>query len=220
MARNKLSPLEKSAREEISSNLKKLTAKRGLTQQKLSDLTGIPPSTLSGYFAKRSTPNAGTLQKIADALKVKKSDIDSRYLQTNNIAVLGMHYIKVPIVGTIACGTPITAEQNIEGYTHELFDEEPKGNLFALRCKGDSMEPLIPDGAIVLINEQPTVEDDEIAAVLVDDDTEATLKKVKHTHDGQVMLLPINTEKYDPILLNKENPGRILGKAIHVGFDM
>ena len=111
------------------------------------------------------------------------------------------------------------AEQNIEGYTHELFEEEPqKDELFALRCKGNSMEPLIPNGALVLIHKQPTVEDDEIAAVQVDDDTRATLKKVKHV-GKDVFLYPINT-KYDPIILNKDNPGRILGKAIHVGFDM
>ncbi|WP_405076914.1 LexA family protein [Lactobacillus paragasseri] len=62
-----------------------------------------------------------------------------------------------------------------------------------------------------------TVEDDEIAAVQVDD-TRATLKKVKHV-GKDVFLYPINT-KYAPIILNKDNPGCILGKAIHVGFDM
>ncbi|WP_229408326.1 S24 family peptidase [Limosilactobacillus reuteri] len=56
----------------------------------------------------------------------------------------------------------------------------PKGNLFALRCKGKSMEPTIHDGSIVTIREQPTVEDGEIAAALVDGDNEATLKRVKH----------------------------------------
>ena len=80
------------------------------------------------------------------------------------------------------------------------------------------MEPLIPDGALVLIHKQPTVEDDEIAAVQVDDDTRATLKKIKHVGKN-VILYPINS-KDDPIILNKDNPGRILGKAIHVGFDM
>ncbi|WP_244966845.1 S24 family peptidase [Lactobacillus johnsonii] len=57
-----------------------------------------------------------------------------------------------------------------------------------------------------------------MAAVQVDDDTRATLKKVKHV-DQNVILYPINS-KYDPIILNKDNPGRILGKAIYVGFDM
>lgn len=77
MPRNELSDLDKVARHQISQNLKQLT--KGMTQRDLSKLTGIPASTLSGYFAERSTPNAGALEKIADALNVQKSDIDPRY---------------------------------------------------------------------------------------------------------------------------------------------
>lgn len=77
MARNKLSLPEMKAREEISKNLKHYS--HGMTQKQLSEKTGIPASTLSGYFAKRSTPNAGALQKLADALNIRKSDIDPRY---------------------------------------------------------------------------------------------------------------------------------------------
>lgn len=79
MPRHELSPLEKKIRTSISENLKKYSS--GLTQAQLSDLTGIPASTISGYFAKRSTPNAGTIQKLADALNVNKSDIDPRFKQ-------------------------------------------------------------------------------------------------------------------------------------------
>ena len=129
-----------------------------------------------------------------------------------------MHPVKIPIVGTIACGSPILADQNIIGYTTELFNEVPEGTLFALKCQGDSMEPKIPDNATVIVRVQPTVEDDEIAAVLVDDNEEATLKRIKHI-GNQVMLMPENT-KYDPIILNKENPGRILGKVIKVSYDL
>lgn len=79
MARNKLSLPEQKAREAISKNLKRHS--HGMTQRQLSEKTGIPTSTISGYFACRSTPNAGNLQKLADALNVKKSDIDPRYKQ-------------------------------------------------------------------------------------------------------------------------------------------
>ncbi|WP_353486101.1 helix-turn-helix domain-containing protein [Apilactobacillus xinyiensis] len=78
MPRNKLSDFEVHIREEISKNLKRITKSKGINQTQLSDKLGIPASTLSGYFAKRSTPNAGMVQKISDALGVKKSDIDPR----------------------------------------------------------------------------------------------------------------------------------------------
>nr|DAS19670.1 MAG TPA: Repressor protein CI [Caudoviricetes sp.] len=94
MARPSLSEYDKKLRRTISENLKRLTS--NYTQQQLSEMTGIPVSTLSGYFAQRSTPNAGNVQKIADALHVQKSDIDPRfspkalksessYVDTNNL---------------------------------------------------------------------------------------------------------------------------------------
>lgn len=77
MPRNKLSKFDKELRAQISANLKKYTD--GITQYELSAMTGIPVSTLSGYFAMRSTPNAGNIQKIADALHIDKSDLDPRF---------------------------------------------------------------------------------------------------------------------------------------------
>ena len=78
MPRNKLSHFDRNLRKQISENLKRYAGH--LTQYQLSDMTGIPASTLSGYFSMRSTPNAGAVQKIADALNVNKSDIDPRFL--------------------------------------------------------------------------------------------------------------------------------------------
>lgn len=155
--------------------------------------------------------NVGYSYFIDDLTKTIPSNVE--YLDNHN-----NHLVRIPILGDIACGTPILAEQNIEGYTTELFDEKPDGTLFTLKCQGDSMEPKIPNGATVIVREQPTVEDDEIAAVLVDDNEEATLKRIKHIGD-QVMLMPEN-QKYDPIILNKKNPGRILGKVIKVSYDL
>lgn len=77
MPRNSLSDFEKNLRKQISTNLKKYSSH--LTQNELSKLTGIPASTISGYFAMRSTPNAGNIQKLATALNCSKSDLDPRF---------------------------------------------------------------------------------------------------------------------------------------------
>lgn len=82
MPRNSLTEFEKNIRKQISENLKKRTA--NITQNELSRMTGIPASTLSGYFAMRSTPNAGNIQKLALALNCKKSDIDPRFSSLDN----------------------------------------------------------------------------------------------------------------------------------------
>ncbi|WP_276789904.1 helix-turn-helix domain-containing protein [Veillonella magna] len=82
MPRNSLTEFEKNIRKQISENLKKRTS--NITQNELSRMTGIPASTLSGYFAMRSTPNAGNIQKLALALNCKKSDIDPRFSSLDN----------------------------------------------------------------------------------------------------------------------------------------
>lgn len=119
---------------------------------------------------------------------------------------------KRPRLGTIACGEPILAEENIE--TYDDIPDNIKCD-FTLVCKGDSMiNARINDGDIVYIKQQSQVDNGEIAAVLIDN--EATLKRV-YIYEDKVVLQPENT-KYPPFVYTKEemNDIRILGKA--VGF--
>lgn len=210
----------------IASQIKKLRSSRGWTQSQLADKLSVSKQTISNWETGIKVPRMGSLQKLATIFNVKIGEITNASIESNEatekepvniIYSDSLERITLPIIGEIACGNPITAEENIEGYTEEVFEKPiPKGTLFALRCKGHSMEPTIHDGALVTIREQPTVEDDEIAAVLVNGDTEATLKRVKH-QGNLVVLMPDNKE-YDPIILSKDNPGRIIGKAIHVSW--
>ena len=98
-----------------------------------------------------------------------------------------------------------------------MMDRYADDTLFALRCQGDSMYPLIPNGAIATIRQQTDVEDGEIAAVLING--EATLKKVLHV-GKTVVLRPANPD-YKDIILDKDHPGTILGKMIkyEMNFD-
>ena len=120
---------------------------------------------------------------------------------------------KVPLLGTIACGEPILATENIAAY---LDVAEEIHCDFALRCKGDSMmDARILDGDVVYIRLQPDVENGEIAAVLIDGmETEATLKRV-YKSEGQVVLAPANAS-YTPLAFVGEDLAHvhILGKAV------
>lgn len=120
--------------------------------------------------------------------------------------------VKKPRLGVIACGEPLLTEENFDG-----FDDVPENVKcdFTLKCKGDSMiNARINDGDIVYIKCQPTVENGQIAAVMVDGET--TLKRV-FIYENKVVLQAENP-KYQPfIYINEElNNIRILGKA--VGF--
>ena len=205
----------------IASQIKKLRKSRGWTQPQLADKLSVSKQTISNWETGIKVPRMGSLQKLADLFNVKIGEITNESIDSNGsfsmpsnvIYPEGLERIQIPLIGEIACGDPITAEENIDCYVEETFEKPaPSGTLFALRCKGHSMEPTIPNGALAIIREQPEVEDGEIAAVLVDDDTEATLKRVKH-QGNLVMLMPDN-KKYDPIILDKDHPGRIVGKLI------
>ena len=118
--------------------------------------------------------------------------------------------VKVPLVGSIACGTPILAEQNIDGHVDAPEDIRCD---FALRCKGNSMIGAgIHDGDAVYIHIQPEVENGEIAAVRIGE--EATLKRV-YLHTDYIELRPENSV-YESIIRRREemNDVHIEGKAV------
>lgn len=119
---------------------------------------------------------------------------------------------KIPLLGTISCGSPILAQENVLAEMEAPLDCRAD---FALRCKGDSMiDARINDGDIVYIRSQPTVDNGEIAAVLIED--EATLKRV--FIEGDTVTLVSCNSQYQPFVFSGPALERIkiLGKA--VGF--
>lgn len=119
-----------------------------------------------------------------------------------------------PLVGNIACGTPILAEENITEYIQFPGDLNAD---FCLRCRGDSMiDARIHDGDIVFIRQQPEVANGEIAAVQICEEA-ATLKRVYRSEDGSTLTLMAANPAYPPMVYSGEQLAsvRILGKAVN-----
>jgi len=206
---------------EISKRLLQLIEDNDISYGELSKKTNIPKSALQRYATGETEKIPITrIEVIAKALNTTAQFImgwDENESYNNDIfSINGINPIpktyKRPRLGTIACGEPILAEENIEAY-----DDIPDNIKcdFTLICKGDSMiNARINDGDIVYIKQQSQVDNGEIAAVLIDN--EATLKRV-YIYEDKVVLQPENT-KYPPFVYTKEdmNNIRILGKA--VGF--
>ena len=187
----------------------------GLSAERVAEILEISPATIYRYEngAIEKVPG-DRLEPIAKALQTTPAylmgweDSPSPSLPKNILPMPEMR--KVPLLGNIACGTPILATQNLEG---EVDIPKHIHADFALRCKGDSMiNARIFDGDIVYIRSQETVENGEIAAVLIED--EATLKRVR-LYDDHISLEPENP-LYKPIVLWGEemNTVKILGKAV------
>lgn len=194
-------------------NLKKRREELNLSQESVAESTGVTKATVSKW-------------EKGDIANMKRDKIAllAKVLKVSPLSILGLEDVSdsdrvmIPILGTIMCGEPILAEENIEGYREEIADFLPSGELFFLKTKGDSMVPTVPENSYVLLRKQEDVEDGEIAAVIINGDNEATLKRVKR-QNGIVMLIADNKD-YSPILITPENPARIIGKAVKVSFDL
>ena len=120
--------------------------------------------------------------------------------------------VQVPLIGSIACGTPITAEQNIKSYVGVPAAWRAD---FALECHGDSMAPTICDGDVVCIRSQPEVEQGQIAAVRIGE--EATLKHCYY-QNGVVQLIADNPSVCPPMVYTGSDLDVIEVEGLAVGF--
>lgn len=184
----------------LSVRLRSLREEKGLSQNEMAKFIGKSKSSVNMYERGEREPGIEILEAYADYFNVDmeyligKTDVRNRYSENNIPAaenIIPMPKIrKIPLVGTIACGTPILAVENIED---EVDIPEHIHADFALRCKGDSMiDADIQDGDIVYIRRQDEVVPGQIAAVLVED--EATLKRFYYDEAaGVVTLVPANS---------------------------
>ena len=202
----------------LGDNIKKYRKASSYTQKDLANLLKVKPTTVASWEQGRNKPLMDKVTKLTNIFGVSLTDLVGSDQENEVTDYFSKKPRMVPLIGAIAMGAPITAEQNIEKYIPEyMMDRYADDTLFALRCKGNSMYPLIPDGAIATIRQQSDVEDGEIAAVLING--EATLKRVLHV-GKTVVLRPANPE-YKDIILDKDHPGTILGKMIkyEMNFD-
>ncbi|PKY89728.1 XRE family transcriptional regulator [Falseniella ignava] len=196
---------------DFSNVIKYLRKKNNITQSELAKILDVGATTVSSWERGANFPTMDRVVQLANFFNVP---IGTFFGNVPNVE----ETVSIPILGIIACGEPITADENINEYREVLKDNLPSGNLFYLEAKGDSMSPKIPDGSYVLVREQSDVENGEIAAVLLNGDEEATLKKVRKL--GKTVLLEALNDAYEPYVINEDNPARIIGKAVKLEVDL
>lgn len=206
----------------IAENIKRIRLEHGLSQAELGKIAGVSDKAVSTWELGLKTPRMGAVEKMANYFGITKSAIVDDVQPTPATPIppgfIPMPQMrKVPLVGSIACGTPILAQQNIDGSVDAPEDIRCD---FALRCKGDSMiDAGIHDGDAVYIRIQPEVENGEIAAVRIGE--EATLKRVYY--DGTTLtLMPANAAfapmvYTGPQLEEVHIEGRVVGWTHWVG---
>ena len=190
----------KSSREILSENIRYQLKKSGMEQSELAEKLGVSQSSISHWINGNKYPRIDTIEKIAKLFNVRKSDITDE-------PHIGFGSAPIPLLGTIAAGVPILAEENIEDY----FNLDKKVNAdFCLRIQGDSMINVnIMDGDIVFIHQQSDLENGEIGAILLG--SQATLKRF-YRKNGQVILQAENPA-YEPIIISSGDV-HVMGKIV------
>lgn len=202
----------------IATNIKRLRTAENLSQAELGKIAGVTDKAVSTWESGLKTPRMGAIEKMAAHFGVPKSSIiDDDFSASSSAPSIPAGFeplpamATIPLVGSIACGTPITAEENIEA--HIGIPAAWRAD-FALTCKGDSMAPKIQDGDIVCIRKQAEVENGEIAAVRIDE--EATLKRFYR--QGDTVLLQAENPAYPPLVYTQHQLDDIAIEGLAVGF--
>lgn len=199
---------------EFKDKIRQLRLSMGATLEDIATSVGVSRATVQRWESGNiENIRRDKICKLAQALHTTPSDLmgwEEEVPLPSNVTPL-QPMKKIPLVGQIACGTPILAEQNIEDYI------DLPGHIhadYALTCKGDSMVNAgIRDGDVVYIRQQPEVETGQIAAVMVDDD-EATLKRFYF--DGSMIQLVAENPRIPPMVFSGSEISRVrvLGLAV------
>lgn len=202
----------------IGQNIRRCRRNLGLTLEEVARQVGLSRQTMSRYeTGVIGNIPSDKIELLAQALHTTPAYLmgwesggeEDPPLPSNVTPLRPMQ--KVPLVGRIACGTPILAEQNIEDYI------DLPGHIhadYALTCQGDSMiNAGIQDGDVVYIRQQPEVENGQIAAVIVGED-EATLKRFYF--DGGVVQLVAENSRIPPMVFSGAELARVhvIGRAV------
>lgn len=206
---------------DIGQRIKQRREELGLTQLELAQLLGYKSkSSINKIELGVQNLKQSKIKAIADVLHTTPAYImgweDSTIPDTPNIVPITT--TSIPLLGSVACGKPIYAEQDFVCYVEVGADVHAD---YGLRARGDSMiNARIHDGDIVFVKKTDTVENGDIAVVLIQD--EATLKRFFYYPEKQKLVLQAENPKYEPLVyVGEELDGvRVLGKAIAFQSDV
>lgn len=195
-------------------NIRILRKKLNISMKEFGNKFGLAESTISNYETGRREPDNETLLKFSNFFGVSVDYLldNDNGTQIPNKKKKG---IKIPVLGKVQAGIPVEAIEDILDYEEITEEMASKGNYFALKVRGNSMEPVFFENDIVIVLQQSTIESGKIGIVLVNGN-DATVKRIIKNQDG-VMLVSINST-YDPIFYTNKQiedlPVTILGRVV------
>lgn len=188
----------------------------GVNATEFGKMTGIPKSSISMYLSGQRIMKSDRIGIISE-----KFGIDPAWLMDRDVpmrqSVKESDVIEVPIYGKVAAGNGVCAYEDVSGYVTVSRKLASTGDIFALRITGDSMQPRIADGDVVIVRKQSDADNGDTVIALVNGD-DAICKRLRK-YDGGIMLLS-NNPKYEPRVFTKQDtddiPVRIIGRVMEL----
>ena len=203
----------------FKTRLKQLRNERGISQRQLAEFLKVAPSTISMYENGQREPNFEVLESLADFFNVDLNYLLGKTNKTTKIILdsESSKGIKIPVLGTVPAGIPMSAIEDIIDYEEIPKSWENQGEFFGLKIKGDSMYPTLENGDVVIVKKQSTADNGDTVIVMVNGD-DATCKRYERSETG-IMLIP-NNSAYNPVFYTNEEiealPLTIIGKVVEL----
>lgn len=192
--------------------IKKRREQLGISQEQLANILGYKSrSSINKIELNHTDLPQSKIVALAKALSVTPAylmgweDLEQSTPKSN-----GYPTVRIPVLGNVAAGVPILAQQDIIGYEDIPADMAKTGEYFGLKIKGDSMEPKIHDNDIVIVKSMSDAENNDIVIAMINDET--TCKRL-HKYSNSVVLTAINSD-YKPIEVTPDENIQILGKVV------
>lgn len=198
----------------FSKNLNKYLNLSNKTQKEVADSIGVLTSTFNTWCQGVALPRMGKVQKLADYFDIEKSDLIDDKPFSNITTKKG---IIIKVLGRVAAGIPIEAVEEVID-TEEITQEmAATGTYFGLQIKGNSMEPRMCEGDVVIVRQQEDAESGDIVIAMVNGD-DATCKRLRKYRDGIELIS--NNPVYPPMFYSNEDiinkPVKIIGKVVEL----
>ena len=190
---------------------------RNMSPAELSKRIGVNEGTISNYRKGKYEPKQIRLEEIASALRVSIAWLMGNDVPINLPLTLSSSGVKIPVLGSVPAGIPIEAVEDIIDYEEISAEMARAGEYFGLRIRGNSMEPKISEGDVVIVRKQEQVENGQIAVVMINGD-DATVKKFYNTGAG-VTLVGLNPT-FEPLTYTPDQveqlPLRVIGRVVEL----
>ena len=199
----------------FSKNINFYISQSGKQQKEIAKDLGYSPTTFNTWCVGKIIPSAGKVQKIADYFGIGKSDLlDDKATLLGKKRTSG---VVIKVLGRVAAGLPIEAVENIID-TEEISEDMARtGEYFGLQIHGDSMEPRMYEGDVVIVRQQDDAESGDIVIAMINGNDATCKRLTKYT--GGIALASLNT-KYEPMMFSNEEilskPVKIIGKVVEL----